>query len=39
MATFNDLKSGLETAFVPEGAEGVEATTQINIEDLSLIHI
>ena len=35
MATFNDLKSGLETAFVPE-AEGVEATIQINIEDLPI---
>ena len=39
MATFNDLKSGLETAFVPEGAEGVEATIQINIEDLTNFYV
>ena len=39
MATFNDLKSGLETAFVPEGAEGVEATVQINIEDLTNFYV
>ena len=36
---FNDLKSGLETAFVPEGAEGVEATIQINIEDLTNFYV
>ena len=40
MATFNDLKSGLETAFVPEGAEGVEEVTiQINIEDLTNFYV
>ena len=26
MATFEELKTGLETAFDPEGAKGVEAT-------------
>ena len=35
MATFEELKTGLETAFDPEGAKGVEATIQINIEDLT----
>ena len=39
MATFNDLKSGLETAFVSEGAKGVEATIQINIEDLTNFYV
>ena len=39
MATFEELKTGLETAFDAEGAKGIEATIQINIEDLSLIHI
>ena len=29
MATFEELKTGLETAFDPEGAKGVEATIQI----------
>ena len=35
MATFEDLKKGLEEAFDPEGAKGIEATIQINIEDLT----
>ena len=29
MATFEDLKKGLEEAFDPEGAKGIEATIQI----------
>ena len=35
MATFEELKTGLETAFDSDGAKGVEATIQINIEDLT----
>ena len=35
MATFEDLKKGLEEAFDSEGAKGIEATIQINIEDLT----
>ena len=35
MATFDDLRNGLEEAFDSEGAKGVEATIQINIEDLT----
>ena len=35
MATFEDLKNGLEEAFDSEGAKGVEATIQINIDDLT----
>ena len=39
METFSDLKSGLETAFDSEGAKGVEATIQINIEDLTNFYV
>ena len=39
MATFEELKTGLETAFDPEGAKGVEATIQINIEDLTNFYV
>ena len=35
MATFEELKTGLETAFDSDGAKDVEATIQINIEDLT----
>ena len=35
MATFEELKTGLETAFDADGAKGIEATIQINIEDLT----
>ena len=35
MASFEELKTGLETAFDSDGAKGVEATIQINIEDLT----
>ena len=35
MATFEELKTGLETAFDSDGAKGIEATIQINIEDLT----
>tara|TARA_Y100001970_G_scaffold158998_1_gene194442 strand:+ start:63972 stop:64295 length:324 start_codon:yes stop_codon:yes gene_type:complete len=35
MATFKDLKKGLEEAFDSEGAKSIEATIQINIEDLT----
>ena len=39
MATFEELKTGLETAFDPEGAKGIEATIQINIEDLTNFYV
>jgi len=35
MATFEELKTGLETAFDSDGAKGIEATIQINIENLT----
>ena len=31
MATFEELKTGLETAFDSDGSKGIEATIQINI--------
>ena len=39
MATFEELKTGLETAFDAEGAKGIEATIQINIEDLTNFYV
>ena len=39
MATFEELKTGLETAFNAEGAKGIEATIQINIEDLTNFYV
>ena len=39
MATFEELKTGLETAFDSDGAKGVEATIQINIEDLTNFYV
>ena len=39
MATFDDLKNGLEAAFDSEGASGIEAVIQINIQDLSNFHV
>lgn len=35
MATFGELKTQLESSFVPEGASGLEASIQINIEGLT----
>ena len=39
MATFEDLKTGLETAFDADGAAGIEAVIQINIEDLTNFYV
>ncbi|MDC0509802.1 SCP2 sterol-binding domain-containing protein [Gammaproteobacteria bacterium] len=39
MATFTDLKNQLEASFNAEGASGVEATIQINIEDLTNFYV
>ena len=39
MATFEELKTGLETAFDADGAKGIEATIQINIEDLTNFYV
>tara|TARA_Y100001936_G_C15616754_1_gene429552 strand:+ start:164 stop:490 length:327 start_codon:yes stop_codon:yes gene_type:complete len=39
MATFEELKTGLETAFDSEGSKGIEATIQINIEDLTNFYV
>ena len=39
MATLEELKTGLETAFDAEGAKGIEATIQINIEDLTNFYV
>ena len=35
MATFDELKEQAEKSFVPEGAKGLEATIQLNIEGLT----
>ena len=39
MATFEELKTGLETAFDSDGSKGIEATIQINIEDLTNFYV
>ena len=39
MATFMDLKNQLESSFDASGAEGIEASIQINIEDLTNFYI
>ena len=39
MATFEDLKTGLETACDADGAAGIEAVIQINIEDLTNFYV
>ena len=39
MVTFEELKTGLETAFDSDGAKGVEATIQINIENLTNFYV
>ena len=39
MANFIDLKNQLETAFDADGASNVEATIQINIEDLTNFYV
>ena len=37
MATFEDLKKGLELSLEPEAAKGIQATIQIIIQDLPKI--
>jgi putative sterol carrier protein len=39
MATFIDLKNQLESSFDTSGADGIEASIQINIEDLTNFYI
>tara|TARA_X000000368_G_scaffold331021_1_gene268136 strand:- start:2194 stop:2520 length:327 start_codon:yes stop_codon:yes gene_type:complete len=39
MASFIDLKNQLESSFDASGAEGVEASIQINIEDLTNFYV
>ena len=39
MTTFKELKDQLEASFLPEGAEGVEETIQINIEGLTNFYV
>ena len=39
MANFLDLKNQLESSFDASGAEGVEASIQINIEGLTNFHV
>lgn len=39
MATFDDLKNGLEQAFDADGAAGVEAVIQINIQNLTNFYV
>jgi len=35
MASFQEIKENLLNSFVPEGAEGIEALIQINIDGLT----
>ena len=39
MATFDEIKSQLESSFNADGAEGIEATIQLNIEDLTNFYV
>jgi len=39
MATFEEIKLQLESSFNKEGAEGIEATIQLNIADLTNFYV
>ena len=39
MASFQEIKENLLNSFVPEGAEGIEALIQINIDGLTNFYI